>query len=68
MLAPLARGAAGAGALFLVLHAGIHLAEAVGDPAGLSHLARDFAGVILPALLAAFVAWPSAPKLEVSHA
>ena len=63
-----ARGAAMAGALFLVLHAGIHLAEAIGNPAGVADLTRDFAGVILPAILAAWVAWPSARKLETSHA
>jgi hypothetical protein len=63
-----ARGAAMAGALFLVLHAGIHLVEAIGNPAGLADLARDFPGVILPAILAAWVAWPTSRKLEPSHA
>ena len=63
-----ARGAALAGALFLVLHAGIHLIEAVGNPAGLADLARDFPGVILPAILALWIAWPSHRQLEVSHA
>lgn len=64
----IARGAAMAGALFLVLHGAIHLAEAIGDPAGLADLGRDFPGVILPAILAAWVAWPPTRKLEVSHA
>ena len=59
-----ARGAAAAGALFLALHAGIHLAEAVGDPMGPAHLARDAGGVLLPAILALWVGWPvrSSPK------
>ena len=63
-----ARGAAMAGALFLVLHAGIHLVEATGHPGGLGDFARDFPGVILPAILAAWVAWPPSRKLELSHA
>jgi hypothetical protein len=63
-----ARGAAAAGAAFLALHAGIHLAEAAGAPAGLADLARDFPGVILPALLAVWVvAAPYQPR-EVRHA
>src|SRR5580704_3388693 len=45
-----ARGAVAIGALFLALHAAIHLAEAAGDPRGLADLARDFPAVILPAL------------------
>jgi hypothetical protein len=65
---PTARGAAGAGAAFLGIHALIHLTEAVGDPRGLADLLRDFPGVILPALLAAWVvASPYQPK-EPSHA
>lgn len=63
-----ARGAALAAATFLALHAGIHLTEAATDPMGPAHLARDFAGVILPAILAALVAWPSNPILETRHA
>jgi hypothetical protein len=59
-----ARGAAIAGAAFLALHALIHLAEAAGAPAGLSDLARDFRGVIAPALLALALAWPFAAKSE----
>jgi len=61
-------GAATAAAAFLGLHAAIHLAEAVGAPAGLADLARDFPGVILPALLAGWVvASPYQPK-EPRHA
>ena len=61
------RGAAAAGALFLTLHAGIHLAEAVNDPMGLAHLTRDFAGVILPALIAVWACFPYASQ-ETRHA
>ena len=64
-----AEGAAMAGALFLVQHALIHLAEATTSPMGLAHLVRDFPGVILPAIFAAWVAWPrQPPTLERSHA
>jgi hypothetical protein len=63
-----ARGAAAAGAGFLALHAGIHLAGAAGAPTGLADLARDFPGVILPALLALWaVAAPYQPR-EPRHA
>ena len=62
------RGAAGAGAAFLALHAGIHLTEAIGAPTGLADLARDFPGVILPAVVAAWiVAAPYQPR-EHRHA
>lgn len=61
-----ARGAASWAALFLGLHALIHLAEAASDPAGLADLARDFAGVIAPALVAAWVVWP--PTTGDTHA
>ena len=57
-----ARGAAMAAAAFLALHAGVHLADAAGDPAGLADLVRDFPGVLLPALSAIWVAWPANPK------
>jgi dipeptide/tripeptide permease len=63
-----AQGAAAAGAAFLALHAGVHLAEAISDPAGLAHLARDFPGVLLPALIAVWLAWPSQPRPETAHA
>jgi hypothetical protein len=63
-----ARGAALAGAGFLGLHALIHLAEAAGDPHGLADLIRDFPGVVLPAIIAAWAAAsPYQPK-EPSHA
>ena len=65
---PRGRGAAFAGALFLALHAGIHLADAMGAPSGLSDLVRDAPGVIAPAILALWLAWPSRPSSETSHA
>jgi hypothetical protein len=52
------RGAVGAAALFLCLHGAIHIAHAIGEPSGLADLLRDFPGVLLPALLAAWLAWP----------
>jgi hypothetical protein len=64
---PLAKGASLAAALFLVLHASIHLVAAFGDPAGLADLIRDFPGVILPALLAVWVA-AAYPAKETDHA
>ena len=51
-----ARGACAASALFLALHAGVHVADEIGDPAGLADFVRDFPGVFLPALLAVWVA------------
>jgi hypothetical protein len=64
---PTVRGGALAAALFLALHAGIHLAEPFGNPAGLADLVRDFPGVLLPALLAVWVA-AAYPSKETRHA
>jgi hypothetical protein len=64
----LARGAAMAGVLFLGLHGLIHLLEAVGDADGAMHLARDFAGVLLPPILGAVALWLSRSAKELSHA
>jgi hypothetical protein len=61
---PAARGAALAGAAFLAAHAGIHLAEAFGNPNGLAELSRDVPGVIAPALIGLVLAWPRASKSE----
>ena len=55
-----ARGWVYASALFLGLHALIHLLGAMSAAQPLGELARDFAGVFLPALLAAWIAWPTA--------
>jgi len=60
----LARGAAIAGVVFLGLHGLIHLAEAVGDPDGAMHLTRDFAGVLLPPILALVAVWPASSSKE----
>ncbi len=54
--------------LFLALHAAIHLAEAGGAPAGLADLARDFPGVILPALLAVWIVATPYQHRETRHA
>ena len=64
----LARGAATAGAVFLGLHGLIHLAEAAGEPDGAMHLARDFAGVLLPPVLALAAIWPDQPSKEFADA
>jgi len=63
-----ARGAAIAGTTFLGLHGFIHLAAAVGDPDGLRHLARDFAGVLAPPLVALAAVWPISSSKESNHA
>lgn len=63
---PIARGAALAAALLLALHACIHLAAAIGNRPGIADLARDFPGVILPALLAVWVA-VAYPAEETRH-
>lgn len=59
----IAAGAAGAGAAamaaaFLVLHALIHLTDAAAGGHAASDLARDFAGVFLPTLIAVWIAIP----------
>jgi dipeptide/tripeptide permease len=63
-----ARGAAAAAAAFLALHAGVHLAEAARDPTGLTDVARDFPGVLAPALVAVWIAWTTHPRPETRHA
>jgi hypothetical protein len=55
---PAARGAAIAGATFLALHVLIHLAAAATSADGLADLIRDFPGVVVPALIAAWTVWP----------
>src|SRR5580698_333522 len=42
---PAARGAVAAAAVFLGLHAGVHIVDAVADPGGFADLVRDFPGV-----------------------
>ena len=63
----LARPVAAAGAVagaagFLILHAAIHVADELSGPRPLAEFTRDFAGVFLPAILAAWIAWPSRPR------
>jgi len=58
------RGAALAGAAFLGLHGLIHIAGAFTDPHGLADLERDFAGVVVPALVALWIAWPQSSRGE----
>ena len=64
----LGRGAAAAGVLFLGLHGLIHLGEAAGDPDGAMHLARAFAGVLLPPILALVAVWPASSSKELADA
>jgi hypothetical protein len=64
----LAHGAAGAGAAFLLIHGAVHLIEAVGDAHVLADLARDFPGVLAPALIAAWVVQATWPRPEPDHA
>jgi hypothetical protein len=45
-----------AGALFLAFHAGIHVYDAACGREPLAMIARDFAGVFLPALIAVLIA------------
>jgi hypothetical protein len=54
-----AAGAMVAAAGFLVFHAAIHLVDELSGTNPLSEFIRDFAGVFLPAILAAWIAWPS---------
>ena len=64
----LARGAVVAGAAFLLLHAGVHVADAFADHHGLGDLGRDFPGVFLPAFIAAWLAVTPYSRLETRHA
>ena len=47
-----------AGAGFLIVHALIHVVDELSGPNPLAEFTRDFAGVFLPAILAAWIAWP----------
>lgn len=51
-----------AGAVFLALHCGIHLFDASCSASPLANLIRDFPGVFLPTLLAAWIALVRRPK------
>jgi len=50
--------AALAGGTFLLLHAGVHVFDALQGRIELAHLANDAVAVLLPALLALALAWP----------
>ena len=66
----LAWSAVAAAAGFLTLHAAIHLYDAACGTKPLADLARDFAGVFLPALIALGLAAVTAPaaRKEFAHA
>jgi hypothetical protein len=51
-------GAALLGASFLLLHAGVHVAETLLGICGWGALLRDAPGVLVPALAALALAWP----------
>jgi len=57
-----------AAAGFLVLHALIHVAEALASPTGLQDLAQAFVGVLAPAMIALGLAAASIPAKEQIHA
>jgi uncharacterized protein YjeT (DUF2065 family) len=59
---PKARPAAQAGAAFLALHALVHLWDAVAGREQIQQLLLDLVTVFLPAVLAAWVAWPLHPR------
>lgn len=52
------RPAAFASGIFLVLHALVHIWEAAAGRESLNGLLRDFPGVVLPAILTLWLAWP----------
>jgi hypothetical protein len=53
------QGAVIAGAGFLVVHAFIHVVDEISGGDALGEFVRDFGGVFLPAVVAAWIAWPS---------
>lgn len=61
-----ARTAAQVAALFLGVHALIHLADALSGRETWGGLARDFPGVFLPAVLAVWLAWRRPSKAVTS--
>lgn len=60
--------AAALGALFLLLHAGVHLVETLLGLCGWAQFAADVPGVVLPALMALALALPGRSIREVRHA
>jgi hypothetical protein len=57
--------AALAGATFLLLHAAVHVGETLAGLCGWSTLWRDVPGVVLPALAAFALGWPSRENLSL---
>lgn len=55
---PQAWPAALAGAIFLLIHSGVHVADAVQGHIAPAHLLNDAVLVLLPALIALALAWP----------
>jgi hypothetical protein len=64
---PKARPAAQAGAAFLALHALVHLWDAAAGREPIHELLLDLVTVFLPALLAAWIAWPPPPVTREQH-
>jgi len=63
---PAAESAAMLGAIFLFLHAGVHLWEVAVGICGWSRFVQDIPGVVVPAVLALWLSL--ADKKEVHHA
>lgn len=55
------------GALWLLLHAGVHLAETLAGICGWGQWLQDLPGVTLPALLALALAWPAPACNAFAH-
>jgi hypothetical protein len=59
--------AAIAGSVFLLLHAGVHIVDALQGRIAPAHLLNDALLVLLPALLALALAWPRAASVPTRH-
>jgi hypothetical protein len=57
------QGALVASAAFLLMHAGVHVADAAVCGSPVAALIRDFPGIFIPALIAAWLALPARPRL-----
>src|SRR5215472_13624284 len=64
---PKARPAAQAGAAFLALHALVHLWDAAAGREQIPQLLLDLVTVFLPAVLAAWIAWPLRQRTTERH-
>ena len=56
------QGALVAAAAFLLMHVGVHIADAAVCGNAIAALIRDFPGVFVPALITAWLAWPARPQ------